>query len=198
MKSESGIDIVRKLPKTLRIQVAKLLYEAFYKKMRVLIKEREKALRIIQAATNYETGFYAIYENRIVGIAGIQSKGNKYFNVKFSDLLEEFSFVNAFFKLIRFRLESLSFIKESELEIVALSVRKEMRGKKIGTTIINEIIKYAREYEFTGLMLTVVDTNQEAKQLYERIGFNITKIKKYGFITRSAGFEAVIHMYKKL
>jgi hypothetical protein len=75
-----------------------VLYEAFYKKMRVLIREKEKALRIIQTATNYETGFYAICENRLVGIAGIQTKGNKYFNIKFSNLLGEFNFFSALLK----------------------------------------------------------------------------------------------------
>lgn len=86
----------------------------------------------------------------------------------------------------------------NRIEIVALSVQENMRGKDIGTSIINEIIKYAKEKEFNRLSLTVVDTNQDAKRLYERIGFNITKIVKYGFITRSAGFEAVIHMYKNI
>lgn len=86
----------------------------------------------------------------------------------------------------------------NRIEIVALSVQKDIRGKNIGTSIINEIIKYAKEKEFNRLSLTVVDTNQDAKRLYERIGFSITKIVKYGFITRSAGFEAVIHMYKNI
>ena len=94
--------------------------------------------------------------------------------------------------------ESLSFPKEDELEIIALSVQKKMRGNNIGTKIINEIIKYAKENKFNRLKLTVVDTNQGAKKLYERIGFQIAKTVKYGFITRSAGFEAVIHMYKDI
>ncbi|MCK4560516.1 MAG: GNAT family N-acetyltransferase [Calditrichia bacterium] len=198
MQSINRIEIVQLLPNTLRNQAAKLLYESFYIKMRVLIKEKDKALRLIRAATNYESGFYVILDNKLVGITGIQNKGNKYFNVKFSDLLKEFSFFTALPKFIRFKLESISFPKDNELEIVALSVQKDMRGKNIGTSIINEIIKYAKEKEFNRLSLTVVDTNQDAKKLYERIGFSITKIVKYGFITRSAGFEAVIHMYKNI
>lgn len=198
MQSINRIEIVQLLPNTLRNQAAKLLYESFYIKMRVLIKEKDKAFRLIRAATNYESGFYVILDNKLVGIAGIQSKGNKYFNVKFSDLLKEFSFFTTLPKFIRFKLESMSFPKDNELEIVALSVQKDMRGKNIGTSIINEIIKYAKEKEFNRLSLTVVDTNQDAKRLYERIGFSITKIVKYGFITRSAGFEAVIHMYKNI
>ena len=127
-----------------------------------------------------------------------QSKGNKCYNVKFSILLDEFNFFSALVKLIRFKLESLSFIKNEEIEIIALSVQKEMRGNNNGTIIKDEIIKYAKENKFNALKLTVVDTNQGALKLYKRIGFKITKTVKYGFITRSAGFEAVIHMYKNL
>ena len=198
MQSTNKIEIVQRLPNALINQAAKLLYESFYIKMRVLIKEKDKALRLIQAATNYDSGFYVILDNKLVGIAGIQSKGNKYFNIKFSDLLKEFSFFTALPKFIRFKLESMSFPKENELEIVALSVKEDMRGKNICASIINEIIKYAKEKEFNKLSLTVVDTNQNAKRLYERIGFSINKIVKYGFITRSAGFDAVIHMYKNI
>lgn len=198
MQSTNIIEIVQLLPNSLRSQAAKLLYESFYIKMRVLIKEKDKALRIIRTAINYESGFYVILDNKLVGIAGIQSKGNKYFNVKISDLLKEFSFFIALSKFIRFKLESVSFPKEDELEIVALSIQKDMRGKNIGTSIINEIIKYAKEKNFNILSLTVVDTNEGAKRLYERIGFKIEKIVKYGFITRSAGFEAVIYMHKNI
>ena len=198
MQSTNGIEIIQQLPNALRSQAAELLYESFYIKMSVLIKEKDKALRLIRAATNYESGFYVILDNKLAGIAGIQGKGNKYFNVKFSDLLKEFSFFTALPKFIRFRLESVSFPKENELEIVALTVQEDMRGKNLGTSLINEIIKYAKEKGFGRLSLTVVDTNQNAKRLYERIGFSISKIVKYGFITRSAGFEAVIHMYKNI
>ncbi len=192
------LEIVQKLPNNFRSQALELLYEAFQIKISALIKDKEKALRIIPKAINYEAGFYAIYENKLVGMAGIQSKGNKYFKVKFSTLLKEFNFFSALWKHVRFKLESLSAIKEDELEIVALSVQNEMRGKKIGGRIIDEIIKYAKENGFKGLTLTVVDTNQGAKRLYERFGFAVTKIKRYGFLTRSAGFESVIHMYKNI
>lgn len=34
-----------------------------------------------------------------------------------------------------------------------------MRGNNIGTTIMNDITKYAKESNINGLILTVVDTN---------------------------------------
>jgi hypothetical protein len=65
MQSINRIEIVQLLPNTLRNQAAKLLYESFYIKMRVLIKEKDKALRLIRAATNYESGFYVILDNKL-------------------------------------------------------------------------------------------------------------------------------------
>ena len=64
-----------------------------------------------------------------------------------------------------------------------------MRGKKIGTKIIDYIILYAKSRGYKKLKLTVVDTNPIAKKLYERIGFTLHKTKNYGFLTRSAGFK---------
>lgn len=198
MSPDGRVEIVRELPNGFRSQAAELLYEAFHKKMKVLIGEEAKALRIIQAAADFNTGFYATHKDRLAGIAGIQSKGNKYFNVKLSSLLQEFDFFGALSRLIRFKLESMSSVEEGELEIVALSVRSEMRGKGIGTLMISKIIEHAEENGFEGITLTVVDTNQDAKRLYERMGFSVTRIRRYGRITRPAGFEAVIHMHKEL
>jgi ribosomal protein S18 acetylase RimI-like enzyme len=46
------------------------------------------------------------------------------------------------------------------------------------------------------MTLEVVDTNPEAKKLYERKGFVVTKIENIAFLTIRAGFRKVIHMRK--
>ena len=73
-----------------------------------------------------------------------------------------------------------------------------MRGKKIGTKLIYNIIIFAKSRGYKNLKLTVVDTNPLAKKLYEAIGFTIHKTKNYGLLTRSAGFKEVTHMVKNL
>jgi hypothetical protein len=43
----------------------------------------------------------------------------------------------------------------------------------------------------------IINTNTRAK-MYEKHGFNKEKEKKYGFLTKRAGFTSVFHMCKKL
>ncbi|MBA7596547.1 hypothetical protein ES703_03525 [subsurface metagenome] len=192
------IKIIRNLPESSKIRASELVYEAFQKKINSVIKEKEKAIRIITKSINYSAGFYAVYENSLVGMAGTQSKGNRFIKVKFSYFHEEYGFFKALIKKIYFNFDSLGTIKKDELELTALSVQKEMRWKKIGTKLINNIILYAKSRGFKKLILTVVDTNPLAKKLYETIGFIRYKTKNYGFLTRSAGFKEVTHMVKNL
>jgi len=192
------IEIIRNLPESSKIRASELVYEAFQKKINSVIKEKEKAIRIITKSINYSAGFYAFYENSLVGMAGTQSKGNRFIKVKFSYFHEEYGFFKALIKKIYFNFDSLGTIKKDELELTALSVQKEMRGKKIGTKLINNIILFVKSKEYKKLKLTVVDTNPLAKKLYETIGFTIHKTKNYGFLTRSAGFKEVAHMVKNL
>jgi len=192
------IKIIRNLPESFKTRAAELVYEAFQKKINSVIKEKEKAIRIITKSINYSTGFYVVYENSLVGMAGTQSKGNRFIKAKFSYFHEEYSFFKALIKKIYFNFDSLGTIKKDELELTALSVQKEMRGKKIGTKLINYIILFAKSRGYKKLKLTVVDTNPLAKKLYETIGFIRLKTKNYGFLTRSAGFEEVTYMAKNL
>ena len=189
-----NIKIIRNLPESSKIRASELVYEAFQKKINSVIKEKEKAIRIITKSINYSAGFYAVYENSLVGIAGTQSKGNRFIKVKFSYFHEEYEFFKALIKKIYFNFDSIGTIKNDELELTALSVQKEMRSRKIGTKLINSIILYAKNNGYKKVILTVVDTNPLAKKLYEKIGFNKHKTKKYGFLTRSAGFKEVTHM----
>ena len=192
------IKIIRDLPESFKTRASELVYEAFQKKINSVIKEKEKAIRIIIKSIKYSAGFYAVYENSLVGMAGTQSKGNRFIKAKFSYFHEEYGFFKALIKKIYFNFDSLGTIKKDELELTAISVQKEMRGKKIGTKLINNIILFAKNRGYNKLKLTVVDTNPLAKKLYETIGFISHKTKNYGFLTRSAGFEEVTHMVKKL
>ena len=66
------IKIIRNLPESSKIRASELVYEAFQKKINSVIKEKEKAIRIITKSINYSAGFYAVYENSLVGMAGTQ------------------------------------------------------------------------------------------------------------------------------
>ncbi len=51
------IKIIRNLPENFKIRASDLVYEAFQKKINSVIKEKEKAIRIITKSINYSAGF---------------------------------------------------------------------------------------------------------------------------------------------
>jgi ribosomal protein S18 acetylase RimI-like enzyme len=60
------------------------------------------------------------------------------------------------------------------LFIQKLAVSPEMRGQGVGTALINEEIRLARDRGIRRCVLDVAVTNPKAQELYERLGFRVT------------------------
>ena len=87
---------------------------------------------------------------------------------------------------------------DNELKIEAIAVKKEARSSGIGTKLVEHLTQFAKEKGYKYLSLDVVDTNNRAQILYERLGFVVIKKIRYGFITRRAGFTGSTLMKKEL
>ena len=87
---------------------------------------------------------------------------------------------------------------DNELKIEAIAVKKEARSSGIGTKLVEHLTQFAKEKGYKYLSLDVVDTNNRAQMLYERLGFLEIKKVRYGFITRRAGFTGSTLMKKEL
>jgi ribosomal protein S18 acetylase RimI-like enzyme len=76
-----------------------------------------------------------------------------------------------------------------ELFIQKLGVSPEMRGRGLGTALVNEWIAAAREKGFRRCVLDVTATNPGAQRLYERMGFEVTGERRLR--TDDAGTEVL-------
>lgn len=79
-----------------------------------------------------------------------------------------------------------------------ITVHREMRGLGIGTRLLDEIKRYARENGYSSVRLDVIDTNPGARRLYEREGFVATKTEHFGYLRRILGFGAATTMVYKI
>lgn len=61
---------------------------------------------------------------------------------------------------------------------IIVGIREAFRGKGIGSKLFSELDIWARENDVTRLELSVICSNNIAKHLYEKNGFQIEGVKK--------------------
>ncbi len=68
---------------------------------------------------------------------------------------------------------------EGRMQIEQFYVDGKFRQRGIGTNLLNSALRHAREShpgESKGIFLTTGETNERAQRLYQRLGFNLSKI----------------------
>ena len=68
----------------------------------------------------------------------------------------------------------------------------------VGTQLMAALEAHARAAGLRAVELEVVDTNPDARRLYERLGFVVLKEAHYGRLTASGGFTGATYMRKEV
>lgn len=74
----------------------------------------------------------------------------------------------------------------ASIHIEELQIIPEFQGKQIGSSIVRELIETAR-HRGVVVTLAVLSANPRAKQLYERLGFEVTSFEAPFFRMRHSG-----------
>jgi GNAT superfamily N-acetyltransferase len=170
-------------------QAMDIYYFAFKQKIKLLIKSKEKAVEVYKKSLNADRIFYAVMENKVVGLAGLHYENKNFIDVEYRSLRKHFNPFRSYFIYSIYKLISPK-IKEDVLRIDSLAVKESVRGLGIGSQLIDKVFQFAKSKGFNEVILEVVDTNPKAKKLYEKIGFKEKKLVKYYFLTRPAGFSS--------
>ena len=86
-------------------------------------------------------------------------------------------------------------VGQREILLDVLAVSQDMCSKGIGTRILNFVIDFARSNDFEKIKLSVVETNEKAKRLYERIGFKVLRMRRIPFpLNRFVGIDSAHEM----
>ena len=64
-----------------------------------------------------------------------------------------------------------------EYLIDALYVEEEYRNKGIATSLINKVKDYCKDNNIKYLNISVIDSNEKAKSLYSKLGFEVFSLK---------------------
>ena len=183
-------------------QAAAVYYEGFVHKLDGLefnSRPPEQAIRILIASIQPEMACYALSDSRVVGVAGMQYRGRRFYVVPWRVWRAEFGMAGGLWRWLWFRLgQRFVHPAADALRVDGIAVNAAARGLGVGTQLMAALDAHARAAGLRAVELEVVDTNPDARRLYERLGFVVLREAHYGRLTAGGGFTGATYMRKEL
>ena len=190
--------IVKGIPPERLDEAAVLLFDAFDQKIRHELKPRspEQAHRIIARSLTPELGWLALaVDGTVLGVTGVGMRGHHFSLIGFRLLVAEFGVPGALRRWPFTVLERVTTRPPREhWRIEVLAVAESARGTGIGTELLKAVIESAREAGMRSVGLEVVDVNDGALRLYERLGFEPVRTVRTGRLTSGGGYRGIHFM----
>ena len=188
------VSIQKGLPPELVGSASELFLSALAEKLVPILGNDLKATRLIRSSIVVSSCFSALEDNKLLGVLAVQTENQNFLNPSFKDLSAHYGFWGAIAK--GFALHLLQHKpKPKELYVEGIAVVDFAQGKGVGTKLFEELMSFARTQSFKKITIEVIDTNQRALQLYERLGFTIQKRSKIWPINKILGWpfnEAIL------
>lgn len=172
-------------------QAAKVYVDGFYKQLSSLTRDRDTLVRFIASSFVTRQFFVAVTDDCVVAIAAYSTQyqeAQKFDRATLSQL--------GWLKGTLIALSANSSTRKipaRQCLIESVTTAKEYRGQGIARQLLSHMVSLKEFEEYT---LEVFDTNTHAVQLYERLGFEVTrKVKKWLFRKR-AGYNETWVMKK--
>jgi ribosomal protein S18 acetylase RimI-like enzyme len=197
MDDRSAIEIRTGLPETFRLQAAEVLFDAFRSKMQPIFGTPPLAIEVIAHCLNPEAILVALWDDCLVGIAGLQYEGKIFFVSQVSDFTGAYGKLSGLVRLLLLRfLDSPA--QDGEVYLESMAVAPHARGRGIGTMLLQAVSDFAVANGLYTVRLDVVNTNPDAFRLYRRVGFVPVHTQRYPIMGRIFGFNSSTIMVKKL
>lgn len=182
------------VPERMRAEAAALYDAAFGAKFAVAIRNPQQRMAIVAESLDLNYGIAALLDDELVGLAGFHTtEGSLTGGMTAGTLFRRLGVVRGVWAALIFSMYERS-QKSAELLMDGIAVKEGMRGRRIGTTLLNYVKQYARKHHYKVVRLDVIDTNPAAGRLYEREGFVATKTEQFGYLRWLLGFGAATTM----
>jgi ribosomal protein S18 acetylase RimI-like enzyme len=186
------------VPKNQRYIVANIFYESFEGKFSKIFGNKNKSGTFISTCLSDDRTLVALKDGFAVGFAGLQYNGKSFIDANLNQTLKIFGLgtlrVVLFGGIFLFNKAA-----KNEILLDSIAVSADERGKGIGSKLLQSTIDHAQSKGFSQIKLEVIETNQNARRLYERIGFKETKVQKIPYpFSKLLGFGSVTEMIYSL
>ena len=176
------------LPENHFDEAAELYEIAFGEKFSMAIPNHGDRIKLIRDSLMKDYAITAFDKDRLIGIAGYHTpSGSLTGGMTASRIFKLLGIVNGIRACL---IMSFYDRKPSTGELImdGIAVHPDYRGRGIGTELLNRIVSYASENGYMSVRLDVIDTNSEARKLYERFGFRVVKKENYSLLKPVLGF----------
>lgn len=182
------------IPEAHRHAVAALYWEAFGTKLGHVLGPRDRALRFIAAVMMRDHGICALSaDGKLLGVVGFKTVRGALVGGNFQDMRKVYGGFGAAWRVTL--LAALERDVENKCFLMdGLFVAAEARGQGVGTALLDAICAEARKRGYRHVRLDVIDTNDRARALYVRYGFQPQRPRSIGWLRYVFGFRETTAM----
>jgi ribosomal protein S18 acetylase RimI-like enzyme len=194
----SNIEFIVGIPEKFRHDAALLYDSAFGAKFGVAVRSKERRIELLSESFRLQFGIAAVGEGTLLGVAGFHyGDGSLTGGMDYRRLVRVLGFLQGNWAAVVFSLYERK-NKKGELLMDGISVRSDARGRGIGGRLLDEVESYAIGQSLKSIRLDVIDSNPDAKRLYERKGFAVTKSESFEWLRWFLGFGSSDTLVKAL
>ena len=183
------------IPAHLRRRAAEVYDDAFAKKLRTFLGTREQRIAILEESFAADYAFVALSDGDLVGIDGFHAAHGQLLDIGFGALRRHLGWMRALWAAGVGSIFTRT-PQPEQLLMDGIAVDARMRGQGVGSLLLDAITQHAHEQGFHAVALDVINSNPDARRLYERKGFHVVKTSEYGWLTARAGFTSSTSMIK--
>lgn len=186
------------IPPACRNQAAALYWEAFGTKLQLPLGPDPRALTFINRVMALDHGICALDEDGdLLGVVGFKTPQGALVGGNYHDLRKVYGWVSAMVRITI--LAALERDVENRCFLVdGIFVAPAARGRGIGTALLHAAFAEATRRGYHHVRLDVIDTNQRARALYQREGFEPVKTMHIGWRRLIFGFRSATAMVRPL
>ncbi|MGW7078535.1 GNAT family N-acetyltransferase [Streptomyces sp. NPDC054866] len=188
-----AVTVRRGVPAGAEQRAAELYWDAFGRKLGPALNPPEKAVPLLAAHLNADRAVCALLDGQLVGLAGYQLDGRALTGGSAASVLRAYGHLRGLHRVLLLALFERR-PSPGQLLMDGIAVDPAMRGRGVGSLLLEEVAAVAAEKDCREIRLDVIDTNPRAKALYERRGFTPVRTERTPYLRGLMGFGAVTTM----
>lgn len=186
------------LPANLRAEAAQLYWQAFGSKLGVVMGPKDRALVYLNRVIRADHAIAAISDSgRLLGLAGFKTPQGSFAAGSPAEMRASYGSFGG-----TWRAHLLGFLSDEidndNFLLDGICVAADRHGQGIGSALMSAIAAEARLRGYASVRLDVVEGNERARALYERLGFVETRRTNIGPLRHIFGFRAASTMVRQL